>query len=74
MNTTKEIESLRAIAAKQKVEALRRRAQQRAEELRNAPATSLRYPNERKSVIAVHAQDAQHGTLRETFVMRRGAL
>ena len=40
---------------------LKRLSRQRQAELRKASAPWLRYPNEHKSVIAIHVEDAQMG-------------
>ncbi len=70
----REVLALRRLAAKQKMLGLRRRANETAHELRQVAAVVLRYPEARRSVVAIHARDAQHGVRREKFVMRRGVL
>jgi hypothetical protein len=70
---SRETAALQRIAAKQQVLPLRRRARRRERELRVAAAAELRYPNRRKSVVAVHAQDAQHGVRSENLKISRRA-
>jgi hypothetical protein len=68
---TAETQALHTIAAKQRLQALRRRSQRRAHELRRAPQPSLRFGAQSKSLPRLHAEDAMRGVIGERYELPR---